>query len=527
MTSRELLRVQGEVEYAVPPLARPEAVELFCTRSQLEANAIIAELCTRLDDLPLAVELAAARTSVLSPAQILERLSKRLDLLKGGRDADPRQATLRATIEWSYDLLSEEEKSLFAHLAVFAGGCTLGSAEVVAEANLDTLQSLVDKSLVRHAEDRFWMLETIRDYGTERLEGSGEAEQLQRRHTDHFLSLAEEAEPNLFQESVRGGREWLDRLERGLDNLRGVLDRLETSGDGQLALRLAGAASEFWCGREHVAEGRRRLENALHADEDPTAARAKALLGAAHMARDSGDASAARVWAEEGLALHRELGDAWGTAHSLFWLGQAVADEGDFARARQLHDESARRFDELGDEPQALMVTRMLAWTYWELGDRERARALHEDNLDRARALGNRGLEATTLGALASYAVEDGRVQDAVSLASESLRIYRDLGNRNGIAVELCRCAGALAIAGNAGTAAQLLSSSQALHEEVGASVLPFLAADNEKTLTTIRAQLDETAFAEAWERGRGLARDRAVALALDALDGARRGDAF
>jgi len=163
VTSRELLRVQGEVEYPVPPLAEPEAVELFSTRSRLEPDDTIAELCRRLDDLPLAVELAAARTSVLSPAQILARISKSLDLLKGGRDADPRQATLRTTIEWSHELLSEDETALFARLAVFAGGCTLASAEDVTEADLDTLQSLVEKSLVRHTDERFWMLETIRE----------------------------------------------------------------------------------------------------------------------------------------------------------------------------------------------------------------------------------------------------------------------------------------------------------------------------------------------------------------------------
>src|SRR5207245_1130451 len=157
VTSRELLRIRGEVEYPVPPLAEPEAVELFCARSQLDRSDGIAELCRRLDNLPLAVELAAARTSVLSPAQILERLSQRLDLLKGGRDSESRQQTLRATIAWSYDLLTEEERRLFASLSVFAGGCTLEAAAEVAEADLDTLQSLIDKSLLRFADGRFWM----------------------------------------------------------------------------------------------------------------------------------------------------------------------------------------------------------------------------------------------------------------------------------------------------------------------------------------------------------------------------------
>jgi predicted ATPase len=184
ITSRELLRVRGEVEYAVPPLAEPEAVELFCERAQLDADEEIAELCRRLDSLPLALELAAARTSVLSPGQILERLSKRLDLLKGGRDAEARQQTLRAAIEWSHDLLGEKEQRLFARLAVFQGGCTLEAVEEVADADLDTLQSLVDKSLLRHTGERFWMLETIYEWAAERLQESGEAHEFRRRLTE-------------------------------------------------------------------------------------------------------------------------------------------------------------------------------------------------------------------------------------------------------------------------------------------------------------------------------------------------------
>jgi Adenylate and Guanylate cyclase catalytic domain/NB-ARC domain len=167
VTSRELLRVRGEVEYPVQPLAELDAVELFCDRSRLEREATIAELCRRLDNLPLAVELAAARVSVLSPAQILKRLSQRLDLLKGGRDAEARQATLRATIAWSYELLDSAEQGLYARLAVFRGGCSLESAEEVVAADLDTLQSLVDKNLLRQSEERFWMLETIREYAAD------------------------------------------------------------------------------------------------------------------------------------------------------------------------------------------------------------------------------------------------------------------------------------------------------------------------------------------------------------------------
>ena len=209
VTSRELMRVNGEVEYAVPPLATPEAVALFTVRSGFEPNEAIAELCARLDNLPLAVELAAARTSVLSPSQILERLAERLDLLRGGRNFGARQQTLRATITWSHDLLSVEERLLFARFGVFAGGCTLEAAQTIARAEFDVLQMLVGKSLVHHSGERFGMLETIRQFAAERLDESNETVELRRRHAEFFMALAEEAEPSLLGPSPKiGSIDW-------------------------------------------------------------------------------------------------------------------------------------------------------------------------------------------------------------------------------------------------------------------------------------------------------------------------------
>ena len=514
VTSRELLRVQGEVEYPVPALADPEAVELFCTRSLLQADETIAELCRRLDNLPLAVELAASRTSVLSPAQILERLSQRLDLLRGGRGADPRQATLRATIEWSYELLTPVEQRLFARLAVFAGGCALGSAEEVADAGLDTLQSLVDKSLLRHTDERFWMLETIREYAFERLEDSGAAEEMQRRHAEHFLAFAENTEPHLLEES----REWLDPLEREHDNLRAALDRLEASGESELVLRLAGASSGFWESRGHVAEGRRRLESALRAGDRPTAARARALNGAAALAAAGGDVETARLRAEQGLALHRTLGDERGTATSLWMLGFALGDAGEWEGSRQLLEESVGLFRELGDPLATMWLTRSLAWTYFNLGKRERARTMYEDALRGARALRNRSAEAALLGALAMIATEDGRVEEAFSMLKESIPLSRDLGGALDLAANLCHVAEALAVAARAEIATLLVSCSEVVFEEIGADVL-WVARMNERTLATIHTQLDEAAFADAWEQGRALTLDHACDLALEALD--------
>ena len=505
VTSRELLRVRGEVEYPVVPLADPEAVELFCARAGTEPDETVHELCRALDNLPLALELAAARTSVLSPRQILERISGRLDLLKGGRDADPRQQTLRATIEWSYELLSPDERRLFARLGAFGGGCTLETAEQVAEADLDTLQSLVDKSLVRHTQDRFWMLETIREYAAERLQESGEADESRRRHAEHFLALAEEAEPHLPADR----REWLDRLDREHDNLRTAFDQLEAFGETQPALRLAGALSRFWSTRGHLVEGRRRLESALRADERPTAARAKALVKASMMGGEK-----ARVLAEEGLALNRKLGEAWGIAQSELALAAAVAED-DMPRARQLYDRSARRFHELGDEHHVLIATRSLAWACINLGERERGRALHEENLRRARALSNERIEAITLGALAMHAVEDGRIADAVPMLKESHRLHLELGDPVQSALDVLRFAALLEAEGRAVAAATVFSTSDALCEEIGFDPRAWDSEFVEGTLTSIRAQLDEATFAEAWEEGRTLTAEAAVTLAL------------
>ena len=523
VTSREPLHVTGEQEYPVAPLVHEEGVSFFLARARavkpdFQADDAVSEICLRLDDLPLALELAAARVKALSATQILERLEQRLPLLTGGpRDLPERQRTLRATIEWSYDLLTPDEQRLFARLSVFAGGCTLEAAEEIPDADFDTLQSLVDKSLVRHNEERYWMLETIREYATERLEESGEAEELRGRHAKHFLTLAEEAEPQLRE----GPKEWLDRLEREHDNLRAALDLFEASGETQLALRLEGAVWWFWDARSHLVEGRRRLESTLAADERPTAVRARALNGAGEMAINAGDIAAARLLAQEALGLHRALGSAWDTAYCLHLLGHATIIEKEFQRAKPLLEESARLFRELGDQHHGLFATHLLAWNSYLGGDGARAQALWEDNLRDARATGDRNIEALSLGALAdNVAVEEGRVEDALAMLTEAYRINRDLGMPSvQTAMDLGRFARGLAFAGRAVAAARVLASAEALYEESGARARPTVAERDEKTLSAVRAQLDEAAFAEAWEQGRALTADEAVALALDSLD--------
>jgi len=525
VTSRELLRVRGEVEYPVPSLADPEAVSLFCARARLEPDETISELGRRLDNLPLAIELAAARTSVLSPREILQRLAQRLDLLRGGRDAEARQATLRATIGWSYDLLDSGERRLFARLAIFRGGCTLAAAEAVADADLDTLQSLVDKSLLRHADERFWMLETIREYALEQLEVAGEGDELRLRHARYFVELAVAAEDRLQHDD----QDEVDRLFSEHDNVRASLDTLEAAGDLQVALQLAGSAFWYCIPRGYLAEGRQRLEYLLHADDRPTGARATALNAAASLALSGADPSAARALAEEALVLFRERGDRRGEALAQFHLGEASSVAADVKKNEHLLDESRRLYrdaqpffdraielaEEVGDEHYALLAMYMLAYTQIELGEPERGRILRERVLERARVAGNDYVEALTLGGLVRFAFAEDRLDDALRLLRESMRIWFRLGELSRVAVMLGRCAHALARLGDAKRATQLLARSLALFDEIG-SRIPWTDPENEQTLTAIRKELDESAFGEAWEQGTRLTVEEAVALAVD-----------
>jgi predicted ATPase len=374
VTSRELLRVRGEVEYAVPPLTDPEAVELFCARAQLDADATIGELCRRLDSLPLAVELAAARTSVLAPAQVLVRISQRLDLLKGGRDAEARQQTLRATIEWSYELLSPEEQQLFARLSVFAGGCMLEAAEDVCDADIDTLQSLVEKSLVRFTTGRYWMLETIREYAGERLAGLGEGDELMERLAHHLVELAyvhgaprfrersAEAHNRLELEhaNVRMLMDWAHRRERPREAAEVVAawamvwiargHSTEASGWIPLALRARGKVSDYlWtivllnCETILVfvpgdfTQARALMEEALDVTrrlEDEEWLEAAVLSELSAISRHEGRLDESRDWAERSLDLR--VAHGLETVRSLADLGSLALAEGDLDRAEAL-----------------------------------------------------------------------------------------------------------------------------------------------------------------------------------------------
>ncbi len=526
VTSRERLRVQGEVEYPVPPLAEPEAVALFCERSQLEPSEEIAELCARLDNLPLAVELAAARAKALSPAQILERLSGRLDLLKGGRDADPRQQTLRATIEWSYDLLSLQEQELFARLSVFAGGCTLEAAEEVADADLDTLQSLVEKSLLRFTDKRYWMLETIREYAGERLEESGEQEQLERVHADRYARLAVELsvssrgrsaetleilraeqgnmraalefglqrdEAAVASDLIRGlwfhwlttgsGSEaaaWANRYLASAREQLSPLERFHTDLDVAEILRFAGdAETAMRLKRELVAIGRANPEAVMHGIVIERSI-AATLSDLAYMELEAGRPEEARACGEEALALRRDLGRPGGIAHALLALAAVAYYERDVVRARELYVEAIAGFEAAGssgDVPEASI-------------------------------------------ALAECELLLGRLDEAAALLRDTIPTLQEFPDQV-VDVHALRVAGMLASArGNAECCATLFSVADCKLEESGITLFNRVEDETHCAyLARARTKLGEEACNAAYERGADFSDETAWGLALENLN--------
>ncbi|MGH3016956.1 MAG: ATP-binding protein [Gaiellaceae bacterium] len=424
VTSRELLRVQGEVEYSVPPLAEADAIDLFCARSGLGQSDEISELCRRLDSLPLAVELAAARAKVLSPAQILDRLSQRLDLLKGGRDADPRQHTLRATIEWSHELLSAEEQKLFIRLSVFAGGCTFEAAERVCDADLDTLQSLVEKSLVRFTDGRYWMLETIRAYALQQLDDVDESQGLWRGHTEFFAMVARQESADLRGSSREGG----DRLEDERDNLRSALARAFAQTDVELAYELATAYGVLCIYRGPQTEGRAWLDAALRVTDGVAPLLREQALGiASDLAKRQGDLEAGRLLADDRLELARARGDDDAIGVALDCLGIIECYAGNFDRAEELQREAVAVFTASANDVQLRSALGMLGFLLFARGAYAEAREVCQDALTMARAAGDSrgvGIAASHLGYVLAH---EGRFDVALLLQREALLMAQEL----------------------------------------------------------------------------------------------------
>jgi predicted ATPase/class 3 adenylate cyclase len=518
VTSRELMRVRGERSFTLPPLAVDEGVALFCERAGVEPSDAVTELSRRLDGLPLALELAAARATVLLPEQLLERLAQRLDLLRGGRDADPRQETLRATIEWSHDLLTPPERRLFARLAVFAGGCTLETAELVADADLDTLQALVEKSLLRRTEERFWMLETIRAFALEQLEASGEADLLRRRHAERFRELA--VSLGMAWETVdRGAVQRHDLAIPEQDNFRAAID-WAAEADVELALRLAVELENFWVTRNPF-EGRRRFEALLgRAGDVSPALRARALRCYGGSTLMSGDDEEGTRLYEQSLELYESVGDELGTAIMRQRLGACATHVGDLAKARVLLEDGLARFRRLGSRVGEAQALAAIGFVDYQEGNVARGREEYQRAAELAREAGFAWWEMNTFDTLADLALEQGRPDEAEEHALAALELSRRIGDRQFSVFELAQLARTAAARGDAERAGWLWGAIEA--EEARGAIGRWEHQRDEVAKAVLAAC--GPAFEDGRAEGRRLPLADAVAYALG--DGERSNSA-
>ena len=602
VTSRAALRLRGEKEFPVPPLALPEpgrlppaeglseyaAVALFLERARDVrpdfaladgTAAAVAEICRRLDGLPLAIELAAARIRLLSPETMLARLERRLPLLTGGaRDLPARQQTLRGAIAWSYDLLDEPEQRLFRRLAIFVGGCTLEAAEAVCDAGgelgldvLDGVASLVAKSLLRReegpgGEPRFGMLETIREYGLEQLEARGESAEVGRRHAEYYLTFAEETDLRLHgRERLIG----LERFEAERDNLRAAMawSREEAGRSGphgaarapaaEIGLRLAAAQWWFWTLRGPWSEGREWIEAALAAapPSPDRPERARAFCAAGHLAWQQGDYATALdrlgeamrgaratgdqrgagyaalslglvAWSQgayeaagarlgESVSSFRAAGDRWGLALSLQDLGQVALQRGDYEGAAARLREALDVFREVGDPWGRALSLNSLGDVARCRGDHERAEALYGESVALFRGLRDRRGIGSLLHNLGYVGLHRGDAQRAAALFRESMTLFLESGDQQGVSECLVGLAGVATTAGRPRPAARLFGAAEARSEAIGAPISPSNRPEYEHFVAAARTGLGEGEFATAWAEGRAMGIEQAIAYAL------------
>ena len=578
VTSRSLLHLSAECEFIVPPLAVPEnsveislselskyeAIRLFVERARsvkphfeltAENAGSVTDICTRLDGLPLAIELAAARVKILSPQAILPRLENRLKLLTGGaRDLPARQQTMRGAVEWSYDLLDEDEKILFRRLAVFAGGFRLEAAEAVAEGRgeeekrrrgeedkenvaklpesistsplllfslsvLDGVTSLIDNSLIVQKEQpdgetRFRMLEVVREYALDSLNVNDESEAMCRRHAAYFLALGEEAEPHLRgSESVK----WLDRLEEEHDNLRAAL-RWSLENDTKTAARLAAAIRLFWFLHSHLTEGHGWLKAALECGTDAATAdvRFKLLNVLGTLARFQGDYETARSAYEEGLAVGRAANDLHQISEASGGLGLVIYQQGDSATARKFIAEGLEISRQLDDKFGIVATLNSLGDIARTDGDDAAARPLFEEALAISRKLGRKQFVSTILTNLGAVTHSEGDFAAARSHFAEALEMAQELGNRIAISYSLDGFAALAAESGESELAAKLAGAAEQLRETVGFEIEPADRRFRESYLSRLRAALTESVFAAAYQQGRKLKTEEAIALVLN-----------
>ena len=559
-TSREALGITGEVAWPVPSLSLPdlrrlpdigslpeyESARLFLERAVAvrpdfaltEQNAsAVAQVCYRLDGMPLAIELAAARTTVLSVEEVADRLDDCFRLLSaGGRTAMPHQHTLHATMDWSHELLPEQERILLRRLSVFAGGFTLKAVESVCvwedlqrDDVLDLLSHLVNKSLAlvaeQESETRYRLLEAVRQYGWEKLSESGEEGQLREQHARYYLALAEEAEPALKGE---GQVAWLERLEREHDNLRVAMRLLLGQGESEEASRLGWALWLFWGIRGYYDEGRRSMEQALSVEGSvamPASARAKALYVEGMMENYQGDHLSAEVLLEESVGLFRELDDKLGTAYALSNAGFAALGQGRPQKAITLTEEAVDLFLEVDEKWGAAIELGFLAVAWRDQGDHERAKRLAERGLALSREVGERQAISVALNTLATLAQAERDHERARELFEEGLTVSAELGNES----DVVHCLEGLAsIAGAEGSfvrAARLWGAAEALLEEIEVGVHTYVPDRSlqQSQVAAAHARLDEEAFEAAWAEGRMMTSEQAIQYALGQVAAAKQ----
>ena len=536
VSSREVLRIAGEHEYRVRPLDGLEAVTLFVERARAvrpgfsvtdESGRTIAAICERLDNLPLAIELAAARTRLFAPEALLRRLEHSLEVLTGGaRDLPERQRTLRAAIAWSHDLLEPAEQVLFRRLAPFIGGWTIESAEFVCdpggELDLrvdDGLLSLVDKSLAfelqtDHGEPRFHRLVTIREFALEQLEASGERADTERRHAEHFLAMAESAEP-VLEHGDPGV--WLDRLEHEQHNLRAALDWSVRAGEVEIGMRLAGAVWRYWQHRSHLREGRDWCNGILARPDaqPPTVGRFKALIASGGLAYWLSDYAAAKACYAESLAVAQRLHDDALRAEALYSLGFISMVEGDTAGLRANHEASARLFEAHGDREGLSKVRQGLVLVAFLEEDWKTAHRLAEEDNAFQREIGARYrlADGETLVAAAALRLDD--LDDARAHLAEAIAIELELDLKVSIIGSLLVAALIANAAGEADRGARLAAAAATLRETVGSSAAPMDVLHLPDPADQARALLGDEAFAKASGEGRHLTLAEAVDLAM------------
>ena len=549
VTSRAQLRVRGEQEYAVPPLELPASTrnasveEVFgspsgrllversraasSTFSLTEANAAaVASICWRLAGIPLALELAAAKAKFLDPKMLLSRLDRALST-SGRRDLPDRQRTMRSTLDWSHDLLSEPERELFRRLSAFSGGFTLEAAEAVATAGsvggedvLDHLGALVEQSLVvvqlakAGGETRYGLLEPIRQYSLEKLEESGETGMVGRRHAAYFLALAERAYP-----AVLGERqvEWLERLEREYDNLRAAMERALDAEDSATGVRMGWTLWYFWWARSYHREGRRWMEEVLKCTLPP-ALRGRALVVAGTLAWGHDDHELCERYSGEGLESCRQEGDDLGAAWARVGLGLSAMSGSHHEAATSHLKEALRSFRLLDEDYGVAHVTTFLGMVATMRGDEGQATAMFEEGLAVARQIGDRSSTYIALFNLAQAALSRSEYERAASLFEEGVTLSEQMGDRANVAYCLEGLAVVANACGEAKCSGRLIGAAEGLHEAVGVPVYVYYEPHRslyERTVATVRAKLGEEDFEEARERGWAMTFEQAVAYAL------------